>query len=164
MKERLDLLDAEHIDAAVITRRPVWEAELDDAELSQATRAYNRWICEWCPRAAAARCLAHLSLGDPVAAADELVRAVGEGARVYVAVHAHRQAARPSHHDVVFAAAQDHEPPAIHPTFGAAMDQGQPDGRGRTCAGATPHRRCKRPTACANSPTLDYGVSTSSRS
>ena len=51
VKERLELLDAEHIDAAVIytTTGLLWEAELDDAELSQAyTRAYNRWICDWC--------------------------------------------------------------------------------------------------------------------
>src|ERR1043166_3625558 len=49
--ERVVLLDAEGIDAAVLytTIGLLWEAELDDAELSQAyTRAYNRWICEFC--------------------------------------------------------------------------------------------------------------------
>ena len=49
--ERLEVLDAEGIDAAVLytTIGLLWEAELDDAELSQAyTRAYNRWICEFC--------------------------------------------------------------------------------------------------------------------
>ncbi|HTN79816.1 MAG TPA: hypothetical protein VMK16_09090, partial [Acidimicrobiales bacterium] len=83
VKERLELLDAEHIDAAVIytTTGLLWEAELDDAELSQAyTRAYNRWICDWCSdsggRLVAA---AHLSLGDPKGAAEELARAVGAG-------------------------------------------------------------------------------------
>ena len=56
--ERLELLDAEGIDAAVLytTIGLLWEAELDDPELSQAyTRAYNRWICEFCARPRPAR-------------------------------------------------------------------------------------------------------------
>ncbi len=123
-KERLQVLDAEHIDAAVIytTTGLLWEAELQDAELSQAyTRAYNRWICEWCSDSGGRLIpTAHLSLGDPAAAAAELERAVGEGARgVYVAPFTHT--AKPlghRDHDVVFAAAQDHGIPfAIHPTF-----------------------------------------------
>ncbi len=124
VKERLELLDAEHIDAAVIytTTGLLWEAELDDAELSQAyTRAYNRWICDWCSDSGGRLVpAAHLSLGDPAGAAEELARAVGDGARgVYVAPFTH--SAKPLGHpdnDVVFAAAQDHDVPfAIHPTF-----------------------------------------------
>jgi predicted TIM-barrel fold metal-dependent hydrolase len=123
-KQRLELLDLEHIDAAVIytTTGLLWEAELDDAELSQAyTRAYNRWICEWCSDSGGRLIpAAHLSLGDPAAAADELGRAVGDGARgVYVApfTHTAKPLGHPDH-DVVFAAAQDHDVPfAIHPTF-----------------------------------------------
>ena len=56
--ERLEVLDAEGIDAAVLytTVGLLWEAELDDPELCQAyTRAYNRWICEFCADSAAAR-------------------------------------------------------------------------------------------------------------
>ncbi len=48
--ERLELLDAEGLDAVILytTVGLLWEAELDDPELSQAyTRAYNRWICEF---------------------------------------------------------------------------------------------------------------------
>ena len=72
--ERLRLLDAEGLDAAVLypTLGLLWEAELDDAELSQAyTRAYNRWICEFCA-GSNGRLIptAHLSLTDPEAAAD----------------------------------------------------------------------------------------------
>src|SRR5580765_7609877 len=93
VKERLELLDAEHIDAAVIytTTGLLWEAELDDAELSQAyTRAYNRWICEFCSGSDRLVPTAHLSLSDPQAAAKELERAVGEGARgAYVAPFTH---------------------------------------------------------------------------
>ena len=121
--ERLKVLDAEGIDAVVLytTVGLLWEAELDDVELSQAyTRAYNRWICEFCSGSDRLVPTAHLSLGDPVAAATELERAVGEGARgAYVAPFTHD--GRPLGHpdnDPVFAAAQDLDVPfAIHPTF-----------------------------------------------
>jgi predicted TIM-barrel fold metal-dependent hydrolase len=121
--ERLKVLDAEHIDAAVLytTVGLLWEAELEDAELSQAyTRAYNRWICEFCAGSERLVPTAHLSLSDPAAAAHELERAVGEGARgAYVAPFTHD--GRPLGHadnDPVFAAAQDLDVPfAIHPTF-----------------------------------------------
>ena len=44
----------------------LWEAELEDPELCQAyTRAYNRWICEFCAGSARLVPTAHLSLGDP---------------------------------------------------------------------------------------------------
>ena len=71
-EERVELLDAEGIDAAVLytTIGLLWEAELDDAELSQAyTRAYNRWICEFCASSPRLVPTAHLSLSDPAAAA-----------------------------------------------------------------------------------------------
>jgi predicted TIM-barrel fold metal-dependent hydrolase len=121
--ERLKVLDAEGIDAVVLytTVGLLWEAELEDAELSQAyTRAYNRWICEFCSGSDRLVPTAHLSLSDPEAAARELERAVGDGARgVYVAPFTHD--AKPLGHpsnDVVFAAAQDLDVPfAIHPTF-----------------------------------------------
>jgi predicted TIM-barrel fold metal-dependent hydrolase len=121
--ERLKVLDAEGIDAVVLytTIGLLWEAELDDAELSQAyTRAYNRWICEFCSGSSRLIPTAHLSLSDPAAAARELERAVGEGARgAYVAPFTHD--GRPLGHpdnDPVFAAAQDLDVPfAIHPTF-----------------------------------------------
>ncbi len=123
-KARLKLLDAEGIDAAVIytTTGLLWEAELEDAELSQAyTRAYNRWICDWCADGEGRLIpAAHLSLGDPAAAAKELERAVGQGAKGgYVAPFNHRSMplGHPDH-DAVFAAAQDLDVPlAIHPTF-----------------------------------------------
>ena len=121
--ERCKLLDGEGIDAAVLytTVGLLWEAELDDADLSQAyTTAYNRWICEFCAGQPRLVPTAHLSLSDPPAAARELERAVGEGARgAYVAPFTHD--ARPlghPHNDPVFAAAQDLDVPfAIHPTF-----------------------------------------------
>lgn len=122
-KERLELLDAEGIDAAVLytTVGLLWEAELEDPELSQAyTRAYNRWICEFCADTPRLVPTAHLSLSDPVAAATELERAHDEGARGgYVAPFTHD--GRPLGHpdnDPVFDAAQELGIPlAIHPTF-----------------------------------------------
>lgn len=121
--ERLELLDAERLDAVILytTVGLLWEAELEDPELSQAyTRAYNRWICEFCADSPRLVPTAHLSLSDPAAAARELERAVGEGAKgAYVAPFTHdaRPLGHPDNH-VVFAAAQDLDVPfAIHPTF-----------------------------------------------
>jgi uncharacterized protein len=121
--QRIKLLDAEGIDAAILytTVGLLWEAELDDPDLSQAyTRAYNRWICEFCSGQPRLVPTAHLSLSDPAAAAAELERAVREGARgAYVAPFTHD--GRPLGHpdnDPVFAAAQSLGVPfAIHPTF-----------------------------------------------
>ena len=121
--EREVLLDGEGIDAVVLytTVGLLWEAELDDPELSQAyTRAYNRWICDFCRGHPRLVPTAHLSLSDPEAAARELERAVNDGARgAYVAPFTHD--ARPLGHpsnDPVFAAAQDLDVPfAVHPTF-----------------------------------------------
>jgi predicted TIM-barrel fold metal-dependent hydrolase len=121
--ERLKVLDAEHIDAAVLytTIGLIWEVELEDPELSQAyTRAYNRWICDFCRDSPRLVPTAHLSLSDPSAAARELERAVADGARgAYVAPFTHdgRPLGHPDNHSV-FAAAQDLGVPfAIHPTF-----------------------------------------------
>ena len=129
--ERLELLDAEGIDAAVLytTVGLLWEVELEDPELSQAyTRAYNRWICEFCAGSPRLVPTAHLSLSDPAAAAQELERAVGEGARgAYVAPFTHdaKPLGHPDNHDV-FAAAQDLDVPfAIHPTFEPAWTRGR---------------------------------------
>jgi uncharacterized protein len=121
--ERLELLDAENIDAAVLytTVGLLWEAEVEDPALSQAyTKAYNRWICEFCRETPRLVPTAHLSLTDPEAAAQELERAVGEGAKGgYVAPFNHNglPLGHPAN-DPVFAAAQDLGVPlAIHPTF-----------------------------------------------
>jgi predicted TIM-barrel fold metal-dependent hydrolase len=121
--ERVAVLDAERIDAVVLypTLGLLWEAELDDPVLAQAyTRAYNRWICEFCAGNDRLIPIAHLSLGDPVLAARELERAAGAGARgAFVAPFTHDR--RPLGHpdnDRVFAAAQAVDVPfAIHPTF-----------------------------------------------
>src|SRR5271157_1827487 len=73
-KERIELIDKEGMAKALLypTIGLLWEAELFDAELSQAyCRAYNRWIADFC-RDSGGRLvpIAHLSLGDPAAAQD----------------------------------------------------------------------------------------------
>ncbi len=98
--QRIELLDAEGIDAAVLytTVGLLWEAELDDPELSQAyTRAYNRWICEFCAGHDRLVPTAHLSLSDPVAAARGAGAGRGGGreGRLRLPVHPRRPAARP---------------------------------------------------------------------
>jgi len=122
--ERLKLLDAEGLDAAVLypTLGILWEAELDDVELSQAyCRAYNRWIADFC-RNSGGRLIpiAHLSLGDPEAAAAELERAVRDGCRgafVVPFTWSHRPHGAPAHDPVYAKAVELDVPIAIHPAF-----------------------------------------------
>ncbi|HXR36483.1 MAG TPA: hypothetical protein VN754_11065, partial [Candidatus Binataceae bacterium] len=75
-KERLARMDQEGLDKSVLypTLGITWEIETDDAELSTAyCRAYNRWIVEFCAGSGGRLVpIAHVSLGDPQAAAREL--------------------------------------------------------------------------------------------
>jgi predicted TIM-barrel fold metal-dependent hydrolase len=124
MKERIELLDREGMAKALLypTIGLLWEAELFDVELSQAyCRAYNRWIADFC-RDSGGRLIpiAHLSLGDPEAAAIELERAVKDGCRgAFVCPFTLTRVPHgDTRHDRVFAIAQDLDVPfAIHPTF-----------------------------------------------
>jgi len=123
-KERLALLDTEGMAKTILypTIGLLWEAELFDADLSDAyCRAYNRWIADFC-RDSGGRLvpIAHISLGDPAAAARELARAAKDGCKgafvcpftITRKPHGHVD------HDPVFAAAQDLGIPfAIHPTL-----------------------------------------------
>jgi predicted TIM-barrel fold metal-dependent hydrolase len=123
-RERLQRLDQENLAAAFLypTLGVLWEAECGDAEIAQAyTRAYNRWIIDFCADSGGRLIpIAHLSLGDPDAAARELVRAVRAGARggwVAPFTMSRKPHGHPDH-DRLFATAQDLDVPlAIHPTF-----------------------------------------------
>src|SRR3984957_18028925 len=123
-KERVALLDQDGIDKAILypTIGLLWEAEVEDAELSNAyCRAYNRWIADFC-RDSGGRLIpiAHISLGDPAEAARELERAVKDGCKgAFVCPFTITRVPHgDARHDAVFAAAQDHDVPlAIHPTF-----------------------------------------------
>jgi len=123
-KERVQRLEREGLDAAFLypTLGVLWEAECEDVELAQAyTRAYNRWIADFCRDSGGKLIpIAHLSLGDPAAASEELVRAVKDGCKggwvapfsITRVPHGHPD------HDRLFATAQDLDVPlAIHPSF-----------------------------------------------
>src|SRR5262249_10523815 len=82
---RLAQLDRARISRAVLypTLGLQWEAEAPDGAYALAhARAYNRWIEEFCAGSGGRLVpIAHLSLGDPRAAADEFRRSVRAGAR-----------------------------------------------------------------------------------
>jgi uncharacterized protein len=116
-KERVQRLDLEGLDAAIIYPSVdlTWETECDDADYAQAMcRAYNRWIVDWCSDSGGRLIpVAHLSLGDPAAAAEELERAVKAGCRggwVVQFVMTGKPHAHPDH-DVLFAKAQELDVP-----------------------------------------------------
>jgi predicted TIM-barrel fold metal-dependent hydrolase len=123
-KERVELLDQEHLARAVLypTIGLLWECECTDAEITDAyMRAYNRWIAEFC-RASNGRLVpvAQLSLLDAERAARELERAVADGCRgAFVAPFTHTRVphGHPDH-DVLYATAERLDVPiAIHPTY-----------------------------------------------
>ncbi len=82
-KERIARLDKEGLEAAIIypSLSLTWETECEDADYAQAmTWAYNRRVIDWCADSGNRLVpVAHLSLGDPKAAAEELERAVKGG-------------------------------------------------------------------------------------
>ncbi|HVN90567.1 MAG TPA: amidohydrolase family protein [Candidatus Binataceae bacterium] len=121
MKDRLKRLDLEGLDAAIIypSLDLTWETECDDADYADAMcRAYNRWISDWCADSAGRLIpVAHLSLGDPAAAAVELERAVKAGHKGgwVVQFTMTRKPHGHSDHDVLFAKAQELDVPlGIH--------------------------------------------------
>jgi len=124
MKERLQLLDKEGMAKTILypTIGLLWECETMDAELSAAyATAYNRWIADFC-RDSGGRLvpIAHLSLGNPEAAARELERAIKDGCKgAFVAPFTiSRRPHADSAHDRIFAIAQEAGIPfAIHPTI-----------------------------------------------
>ena len=124
--ERVTLLRHENIAAALLypSIGIMWEADTEDVVLIQAhCRAYNRWIAEFC-RESDGRlvAIAHLSLSDPDAAADELERAVEDGCRgAFIGSWTHNRRA-PGHpiNDRLWDVAQGLRIPiAIHPSVGA---------------------------------------------
>jgi predicted TIM-barrel fold metal-dependent hydrolase len=123
-KERLERIEREGLAAVFIypTLSLLYETECEDAELAQAlTRAYNRWVVDFCKDSGGRLIpIAHLSLGDPAAAAAELERAVKEGCRggwVCQFTMTRKPHAHPDH-DVLFAKAQELDVPlGIHPSI-----------------------------------------------
>ncbi len=80
---RISVMDEEGIDAVLLypTIGICWEGHVTDGALATAyTRAYNRWLAEFC-RASPTRLypVAHISLLDPEGAVDETIRARRDG-------------------------------------------------------------------------------------
>jgi uncharacterized protein len=80
---RLRVMDGEGIDAVLLypTIGICWEGHVTDGALATAyTRAYNRWLAEFC-RAEPTRLypVAHISLLDPEGAVEETIRARRDG-------------------------------------------------------------------------------------
>jgi predicted TIM-barrel fold metal-dependent hydrolase len=112
-KDRVKRLDLEGLDRAIIypSLALTWETECDDADYAQAMcRAYNRWAVDWSSDSGGRLIpVAHLSLGDPKAAAQELERAVKAGCKggwVVQFTMTRKPHAHPDH-DVLFAKAQE---------------------------------------------------------
>ncbi|MGH7864115.1 MAG: amidohydrolase family protein [Candidatus Binataceae bacterium] len=123
-QERLDLLDREGIDCAVLypTLGIMWEAEVEDPELSLAyCRAYNRWIADFCRNSGGRLApIAHLTLLDVEGSVTELERAVKDGCKgAFVAPFNHlRRAHGDPENDPLFAKCQELDVAlGIHPTF-----------------------------------------------
>ena len=122
--ERIELLDRENLDKAVLypTLGLLWECEVEDPVLTLAyQRAYNRWIADFC-RDSGGRLvpIAHLSLLDAEAAADELERAVRDGCRgAFVApfTHTRKPHDHPDHDPLYARACALDVPIAVHPTY-----------------------------------------------
>lgn len=121
-EERLALLDQENLAKALIypTISLEWETEITDPDLAMAyCRAYNRWVVDFCSDSGGRLIpIAHITLSDGQAAAQELERAVKDGAKgaffapytITDKAHAHPD------HDPFWAAVQDLDVPiGIHP-------------------------------------------------
>jgi uncharacterized protein len=120
--ERLQLLDYEGLEKALVypTLSLEWETEVEDPDLALAyCRAYNRWVVDFCAESHGRLVpIAHISLSDGRACAQELERAVQDGCKgVFMApytitdkAHAHPD------YDAFWAMAQELDVPvAIHP-------------------------------------------------
>ena len=123
-RERIQRLDLEGFERVVLypTLGVLWLAELEDEELIQAyLRAYNRWIVEFCADSGGRLIpVAQLSLGDPEAAEQELLRAAEEGVKgVWVPPFSmtRKPVGHPDHDRVFAAAAERGLPLGIHPCF-----------------------------------------------
>jgi uncharacterized protein len=120
-KDRITRLDKEGLDAAIIypSLDLTWETDTDDVEYTQAMcRAYNRWVTDWSADSGGRLiAVAHLSLNDPAAAAEELERAVKAGHKGgwVVQFTTTRKPHGHNDHDILFAKAQELDVPlGIH--------------------------------------------------
>jgi predicted TIM-barrel fold metal-dependent hydrolase len=122
-KERVKRLEDEGLSKALLypTLGILWEAEVKDPELAQAyTRAYNRWIVDFCSEGDGRLIpIAHISLSDPALAAAEAERTLKAGARGMFIHPFNWLRKSPGHPDFdrFWAVAQEYGAPVgLHPT------------------------------------------------
>jgi uncharacterized protein len=121
---RVERLDSEGLSKAILypTLGLLWEAELEDPEISTAyCRAYNRWIVDMCKDAPKRLYpIAHISLSDVGLAVAELERAVKAGC-VGAMIAPYTWTAKAHGHpyyDPFWAKAQELDVPVgLHPSF-----------------------------------------------
>jgi predicted TIM-barrel fold metal-dependent hydrolase len=123
-KERLKRLDIENIERVFLypTLGLLWEPECEDLELSMAyARAYNRWIVDFCSESNGRLLpIAHIPLGVPDLAEQELRRAARDGVKGFFVppfIWSRKAHGHPDHHRVFAAAQELGLPCGLHPSF-----------------------------------------------
>ena len=123
-QERLQRLDIENIERCIVypTLSTIWEPDCEDLELAYAyARAYNRWIVDACADTEGRLVpIAHIPLGVPALAEEELRRAAKDGVAGFFVppfVWSRKAHGHPDHH-ALFATAQELGlPMGIHPAL-----------------------------------------------
>jgi predicted TIM-barrel fold metal-dependent hydrolase len=123
-KERLARLDAENLERVFLypTLGLLWEPECEDLELAFAyARAYNRWIVDFCADSGGRLIpIAHIPLGVPELAEQELRRAAGDGVRGFFVppfIWSRKPHGHPDHRRVFATAQELGMPMGLHPSF-----------------------------------------------
>ena len=122
--ERIARLDAENLERVFLypTLGLLWEPECQDLELSFAyARAYNRWIVDFCADSGGRLIpIAHIPLGVPELAEQELRRTAKDGVRGFFVppfIWTRKAHGHPDHHRVFATAQELGLPMGLHPSF-----------------------------------------------
>ncbi len=123
-KERIARLDAENLERVFLypTLGLLWEPECEDLELAVAyARAYNRWIVDFCADSGGRLLpIAHIPLGVPELAEQELRRVAADGVRGFFVppfIWTRKPHGHPDHHRVFATAQELGLVTGLHPSF-----------------------------------------------
>ena len=123
-KERIARLDAENLERVFLypTLGLLWEPECEDLELAVAyARAYNRWIVDFCADSGGRLLpIAHIPLGVPELACQELRRVAADGVRGFFVppfIWTRKPHGHPDHHRVFATAQELGLVTGLHPSF-----------------------------------------------
>ncbi len=122
--ERIARLDAENLERVFLypTLGLLWEPECEDLELAVAyARAYNRWIVDFCADSGGRLLpIAHIPLGVPELAEQELRRVARDGVRGFFVppfIWTRKAHGHPDHHRVFAVAQELGLVMGLHPSF-----------------------------------------------